>query len=90
VKKAECRIKTVTTDLSAAFIASVMTHTPDLTSVFDHFYLVKLMNDTLYEIRRNVYREEKDLNKRKVVKGTRWLLLRNVKNIFDGEFKSIL
>ena len=46
------------------------------------------MNDTLDMIRRNVYREEKDLNKRKVLKGTRWLLLCNGKDIFDDRYKS--
>jgi transposase len=48
------------------------------------------MNDALDEIRRSVYREEKDLNKRKVLKGTRWLLLCNGKDIFDSQFKSRL
>ena len=46
------------------------------------------MNDTLDIICRNVYREEKDLNKRKVLKGTRWLLLCNGKDIFDDRYKS--
>ncbi len=41
------------------------------------------MNDALDNIRRSLYREEKDLNKRKVLKGTRWLLLCNGKDIFD-------
>jgi hypothetical protein len=35
-----------------------------------------------------VYREEKDLNKRKVMSGTRWLLLCNGKDILDDKFKS--
>jgi transposase len=48
------------------------------------------MNDAIDQIRRDVYREEKDLNKRKVLKGTRWLLLRNGKDIFDAKFRSRL
>ena len=31
------------TDLSAAFIASVMENCPDAVHVFDHFHVVKLM-----------------------------------------------
>nr|WP_317164422.1 transposase [Parabacteroides goldsteinii] len=59
-KKAGCVIKSVATDLSAAFISSVMTNAPDAVLVFDHFHVVKLMNDALDEIRRSVYRDEKD------------------------------
>jgi transposase len=80
----------VTTDLSPAFISSVMTNAPDATLVFDHFHVVKLMNDALDEILRSLYRQERDLNKRKVIKGTRWLLLCNGKDIDDENFKSRL
>lgn len=89
-KKSGCTIKAVATDLSAAFISSVMSNAPQATLVFDHFHVVRLMNDTLDEIRRSVYRQEKDLNKRKVLKGTRWLLLCNGKDICDKDFKSRL
>lgn len=90
VGKAGTRIEAVATDLSPAFISAVMTHLPNATLVFDHFHVIKLMNDALDEIRRSLYREEKDLNKRKVIKGTRWLLLRNGKDVFDDKFKSRL
>lgn len=82
-----CVVKSVATDLSAAFISSVMSNAPEAVLVFDHFRMVKLMNDTLDEIRRSIYRDEKDLNKRKVLKGTRCLLLCNGKDIFDQKFK---
>lgn len=88
VKKNGVVIKAVATDLSGAFISSVLQNAPQATLVFDHFHVVKLMNDSLDMIRRNVYREEKDLNKRKVLKGTRWLLLCNGKDIFDDRYKS--
>ena len=90
VSKTGIRIEAVATDLSPAFIAAVMTNLPKATLVFDHFHVVKLMNDALDEIRRGIYREEKDLNKRKVIKGTRWLLLCNGKDLFDDKYKSRL
>lgn len=90
IKSLGIEIKAVATDLSAAFISSVMSNAPQATLVFDHFHVVKLMNDALDEIRRSVYREEADLNKRKVLKGTRWLLLCNGKDIFDKDYKSRL
>ena len=90
VAKAGIGIEAVATDLSPAFIAAVTTNLPEATLVFDHFHVVKLINDALDEIRRGIYREEKDLNKRKVIKGTRWLLLCNGKDIFDDKYKSRL
>lgn len=53
--------------------------------VFDYFHVVKLMNEKLDEIHRAQYKMEKDINKRKVLKGTRYLLLRNGEDIFDKE-----
>ena len=83
-------IKYVATDLSAAFISSVYENCPNAVHVFDHFHVVKLMNEKLDEIRRVQYNMEKDINKRKVLKGTRYLLLSNGEDIFDKEFKTRL
>ena len=58
--------------------------------VFDHFHVVKLMNEKLDEIRRAQYNQEKDINKRKVLKGTRYLLLRNGTDIFDEQYRTRL
>ena len=69
-------------------MASVMKNAPQAILVFDHFHVVKLMNDTLDVIRRNLYREEKDVNRRKVFKRIRWLLLCNGKDIFDDRYKN--
>ena len=84
------KIKHVATDLSAAFIASVMENCSDAVHVFDHFHVVKLMNEKLDDIRRKVYSMEKDINKRKVLKGTRYLLLGNGADIFDKQHKTRL
>lgn len=48
------------------------------------------MNEKLDEIRRVQYNMEKDINKRKVLKGTRYLLLSNGEDIFDKEYKTRL
>ena len=90
VRRKDIRIKHVATDLSAAFIASVMENCPEAVHVFDHFHVVKLMNEKLDDIRRKVYSMEKDVNKRKVLKGTRYLLLGNGADIFDKQHKSRL
>ena len=89
-KRHNVHIKHIATDLSAAFIASVLENCPDAVHVFDHFHVVKLMNEYLDDIRRKVYSMEKDVNKRKVLKGTRYLLLGNGEDIFDKKHKTRL
>ena len=90
VRRKKLGIKYITTDLSAAFISSVLENCPNAVHVFDHFHVVKLMNEKLDKIRRAQYNMEKDINKRKVLKGTRYLLLRNGADIFDKEYKTRL
>ena len=85
-KKVRCKnisIKYVATDLFVAFISSVLDNCPNAIHLFDHFDVVKLMNDKLDDIRRMQYNMEKDINKRKVLKGTRYLLLGNGADIYD-------
>ena len=48
------------------------------------------MNDKLDDIRRMQYNMEKDINKRKVLKGTRYLLLGNGADIYDSKYKTRL
>ena len=90
VRRKKLDIKNIATDFSAAFISSVLENCPNAVHVFDHFHVVKLMNEKLDEIRRAQYNMEKDINKRKVLKGTRYLLLRNGADIFDKEYKTRL
>jgi hypothetical protein len=90
VRRKNLKIKHVATDLSAAFIASVMENCPDAIHVFDHFHVAKLMNEKLDDIRRKVYSMEKDTNKRKVLKRTRYLLLGNGADIFDKQHRTRL
>lgn len=90
VRRKGVRIRHVATDLSAAFIASVLENCPGAVHVFEHFHVVKLMNEKLDDIRRKVYSMEKDVNKRKVLKDTRYLLLGNGADIFDKQHKTRL
>lgn len=80
-KKKNVRIENVSTDLSGAFIKSVRENAPDAVHIFDHFHVVKLMNDGLDEIRRDIVRKEKDEDQRKLIKGTRYILLANGESI---------
>lgn len=90
VKRKGVNIKYIATDQSSAFISSVYENCPNAVHVFDHFHVVKLMNEKLDEIHRVQYNMEKDINKRKVLKGTRYLLLSNGADIFDKEYRTRL
>ena len=86
LRRAGARIKAVAMDMSPAYIGAVTTHLPKAAIVFDHFHVIKLFNEKLTELRRALYREAKDLQQKKVLKGTRWLLLKNPENLSeDGE-----
>jgi transposase len=61
----------------------VRKHLSDAIHVFDHFHVIKLFNDKLSELRRDLYREATDQLHKDILKGTRWLLLKNPENL-DG------
>ena len=70
------RIAAAATDMSSAYYAAVLKNLPDALLVFDRFHIVKLMNDKLTQLRRELHREAEVGLDRKVLKGTRWLLLK--------------
>lgn len=90
VRRKGVKIRNVATDMSSAFISSVMRNAPNASHVFDRFHVVKLMNDALDSLRRSLYRMERSVNRRKVLMGTRYLLLMNGKDILDGKHKTRL
>ncbi|MBK9678078.1 MAG: transposase [Saprospiraceae bacterium] len=49
--------------------------------VFDWFHIKKKINFEIDELRREMYNEEKRLGIRQVMKGSRWLLLKNSENL---------
>jgi transposase len=78
------RIEAVAMDMSAAYRSAVSTYLPKATIVFDHFHVIKLFNEKLSDLRRALYREATEVMHREVLKGTRWLLLKNRENL-DAE-----
>ena len=79
--RSRAQIQAVATDMSPAYIGAVRENLPGTPLVFDHFHVVKLMNEALTEIRRGLYHELKNLADRKVLKGSRWILLKNPENL---------
>jgi transposase len=74
------KVAAVAMDMSAAYRQAVSAHLQKATIVFDHFHVVKLFNDKLSDLRRSLYRQAQDEQK-KVLKGARWLLVKNPENL---------
>jgi transposase len=83
LKASRARIQAVAMDMSPAYITAVSAHLPSAAIVFDHFHVIKLFNDKLSQLRRDLYREAADLLHKEALKGTRWLLLKNPENLRD-------
>lgn len=83
LNSARAKIEAVAMDMSPAYISAVVTHLPEAVLVFDHFHIIKLFNDKLSDLRRDLYREAKEQLHKDVLKGTRWLLLKNPENLDD-------
>jgi len=83
LRRSRAEIAAVATDMSPAYISAVLEKLPQATLVFDRFHVIKLFNDKLSELRRRVQRGAEGLHKQ-VLKGTRWLLLKNPQNLHDS------
>lgn len=80
LRRAKAKIQAVATDMSAAYWSAVLAHLPDAALVFDKFHVIKLMNERLDDLRRQMVREAEGPLKLRI-KGTRFLLLRNPGNL---------
>ena len=77
------RIEAVATDMSPAYTLAVATHLPGAIHVFDRFHVVKLYNQKLSDLRRDIHRSVETIEEKQLLKGTRWLLLKNPQNLDD-------
>lgn len=70
-------------DMSQAYVSAVCANLPKAVIVFDHFHVVKLYNDKLSKLRRQLHRQAENEG-RHVLKGARWLLLKNPENLVES------
>jgi len=80
LKRSKAKVEAVAMDMSPAYIRAVEDHLPETTIVFDHFHVIKLYNEKLSELRRQLFHRATQMEKA-VLKGTRWLLLKNPENL---------
>jgi transposase len=84
LRRIKAKIKAVASDLSRAYIKAVtefLGHKVKL--ILDRFHIVKLLNDKLTKLRRELYNEATDKLQKQVLKGSRYLLLKNPENLED-------
>jgi transposase len=70
------KLKVVTMDMCAPYIAEVTARAPNAQICFDPFHVVKLANEAVHDLRRSEARERKGTSEAAVLKGSRWALLK--------------
>ena len=78
------QIKWASCDMSRAYIGAIEDHCPNVSLVLDHFHVTKALNDAVDEVRKEQWREASP-DKRKALKGLRWLLFRHSSNRTKGD-----
>ena len=68
-------IEAVAIDMSPAYIKAIRDNLPGSVIVFDHFHVIKLINEKISDFRRQLFNESTEKLNQNVLKGTRWLLL---------------
>lgn len=88
LKRSKSVITTVAMDMSKAYVSWVKENLPSAVIVFDHFHVIKLMNEKLDKIRRRTAREINE-EQRQLLKNQRFLFLRNVEDL-EPDAKQLL
>jgi transposase len=83
LRHSRAQVRAVASDMAGGFLKAVREFLPEATLVLDRFHVVKLFNEKLTQLRRDLYREATDKLHKAVLKGTRWLLLKNPENLDD-------
>jgi transposase len=80
LRRSHAKIEAVATDMSKAYIRAIRDNLKRAVHVFDHFHVIKLFNEKLSELRRQLF-HELTATGQKLLKGIRWLLLKNPENL---------
>jgi transposase len=83
LRRCEAKVEAVAMDMSPAYHAAVSLDLPKARIVFDHFHVIKLFDEKLTGLRRSPYHRA-TAEQKKVLKGSRWLLLKAPGNLDPG------
>jgi len=79
--KQKSRIKAASIDMWPAYMNAVKKHCPEADIVFDKFHIIKKFGDVLSKLRSSEYRKAEGQEGKEILKGTKWLLLKNQSNL---------
>jgi transposase len=82
LQRAGAHLEAVAIDMWPAYLLAVQTVFPHVTVVHDPFHIVALANRAIDETRRELV-QAADITARKVIKGSRFLLLRGAENLTE-------
>jgi transposase len=88
LRKFKKNITLVCMDMSNAYASWAAQNLPNADIVYDHFHVVKAMNDKLEQVRRRVSRGMDEAT-RSSIKGVRFLLLRNAEALKPDDVVSL-
>lgn len=80
LRRCRAKLEAVATDMGPAYIDAVRRNWPNATLVFDRFHVMKLFNDKLAQLRRQLYHQA-TAEHRRVLKGVRWLLVKRPEHL---------
>lgn len=89
-KLRRCRklqIEAAAIDMSPAYIKAIRENLRNTVIVFDHFHVIKLFNKKLSDFRRQLFNITEQILPKRVLKGTRWLLLTAQERLRDDQKK---
>jgi transposase len=79
------KLKSVTMDMSPAYIAAVKAAVPEVQVIFDRFHVQRLAHDALDEVRRAEVRASESIEEGRALKRTRFILHKNPWNLTNLE-----
>jgi hypothetical protein len=83
------QLSNITLDMSQAYVRSVREHASNATIVFDRFHVQRLAHDALDEVRRALVAEHTDIEERRVLKKTRFVLQKNPEYLSSAERRKL-
>ena len=89
LKRSCANIKYFAVDLAPSFTSWIHKHFSEATIVYDHFHVIKLINDRLSKIRRRLMRDLEDEEKGDL-KGKRWHFNINNENLTETAKEELL
>jgi transposase len=81
LRRSKAKVEAVAMDMSTAYPAAVSKHLSGTVIVFVQFHVIKLFDEKLSDLHRQLCSKATAQSDKQILKGTRWLLLKNPENL---------